>query len=584
VWHLLVLLTVSGILFFAALGRIPLLEPDEGRNAEVAREMLATGDLITPRFNTLTYLDKPVAYFWLVAASFKLAGVNEWSARLPSAIMALGTTLLAWFLACRMFADTVGIRAGLIFATSPLVIAFSRLVIFDMTLCFIVTVAMVTCWLAITSKFTKPQLDVLFFAAMGVAAIVKGPVGFLLPLLSILAFHAVIGRLGELKRLRWGLGTLTFLAVVLPWLLAISLRHPDFPSYAFWQESLQRFATTTTRRAGSTFYYLPVYLAGFFPWSLFLLLACAGHLRSFRQLRDDRNRATAFLVSWVAVIVVFFSISKSKLPGYFLPAVLPLSILTARVWNDHEGTSQGSPRWLRAGFLMLAGFGVLIVASPQSLHVQAVQVASAKIPPGVLALVKPSLFYSGLTMVALGLLGRNLAARWAGRRLGLAALALLAVTVPIQLIRWRETISAYANASSSRGLAQFIQRSSERDVPFYGFFCFRTSLPYYLGRPVGLVTTDASELTSNYISKNLPRLRDQAQPAGRQGGAERVLINVTEFRELNLAGQKPLLVMVRNRDAWKLGQTVPEMEPLWNDWEYSVWRIPSANMLRKGDK
>jgi 4-amino-4-deoxy-L-arabinose transferase-like glycosyltransferase len=264
--HPLLLLTVvGGILFFAALGRLPLLEPDEGRNAEVAREMLKSGDLITPHFNTLTYLDKPAPYFWLIAASFSLAGVNEWAARLPSALMALGTMLLCQFLARRMFDEAVGFRAGLIFATSPLVIIFSRLVIFDMTLVFFVSVAMVSYWLAMTSVFKRPLVEVLFFGAMGVGAIVKGPVGFLLPLLSIILFHIVSGRFRQLKHLRWGVGTMVFVAVALPWFLAVSLRHPDFPRYAFWNESLQRFAAGTARRGGSIFYYLPVYLGGFSP-------------------------------------------------------------------------------------------------------------------------------------------------------------------------------------------------------------------------------------------------------------------------------------------------------------------------------
>ena len=585
VWHILLLVVVGGILFFTALGRLPLLEPDEGRNAEVAREMLATGDLITPHFNTLTYLDKPVAYFWLVAASFSLVGVNEWAARLPSALMGLGTMLLCWFLARRMFDGAVGLRAGLIFATSPFVIVYARLVIFDMTLGFLVSVAMVSYWLAVTSDFKRPLLEVLFFAALGVAAIVKGPVGFLLPLLSIFLFHIVIGRFGELKRLRWGVGALVFLAVALPWLLAVSSRHPDFPRYAFWEESLKRFAAGTTRREGSIFYYLPVYLGGFFPWSLFLFLAGVFHLKSWRLLRDESHRATAFLISWVAVIFIFFSISQSKLPGYFLPAIFPLSVLTAGIWREFEGTGQERPRWLRAGFMTLAGLGVIIAAAPQIFRLQAVEVAATeKIAPGVLTLVKASMFYSGLVLVALGVIGRNLGGRWAGRKLGLAALVLLAVTVPLLLLRWRTTMSAYANASSSRRLAQAIQRSPESSLPVYGFYCFRTSLPFYLRRPVCLVTTDASELTSNYVSTNLARLRREAQLAAGEAGGEGALTMVTDFRALVLGGTRPRLVMVRNRDAVKLSQTVPEMEPLWNDWEFSVWKVPPANTRRPGNK
>ena len=583
--HFLLLVVIGGILFFAALGRLPLLEPDEGRNAEVAREMLATGDLITPHFNTLTYLDKPVAYFWFIVASFRLLGVNEWAARLPSALMAMGTMLLCWFLARRMFDETVGLHAGLIFATAPFVIVYSRLVIFDMTLAFFVSVAMVGYWFVMASGFQKPLLEAVLFAAMGVAAIVKGPVGFLLPLLSIFLFHIVIGRLSELKRLRWGIGLLVFLAVALPWLLAVSLRHPDFPRYAFWHESLQRFATGTTRREGNILYYLPVYLAGFFPWSLFLFLAAIPRLKAWRQLRDEKHRASVFLVSWVALIFIFFSISKSKLPGYFLPAMFPLSILTAGIWKEFEGSGKERPTWLRPGFLMLAGVGVIMAAAPQIFRLQSVEVAATeKIAPGVLGLVKVSLFYSGLVLVALGFIGRNLGGRWTGHKLGLAALVLLALTAPLLLLRWRTTISAYASASSSRALARAIQSSPESKLPVYGFYCFRTSLPFYLRRPVCLVTTDASELTSNYVSTNLARLRREAQLAGGEGGGQQALTSVTDFINSVRGDTLPRLVMVRNRDARKLSQTVPEMEPLWNDWEFSVWKIPPANPRQPGSE
>jgi len=575
--HLLLLLAVGGILFFVALGRLPLLEPDEGRNAEVAREMLATGDLITPHFNTLVYLDKPIVYFWMVAASFRVAGVGEGAARLPSAVMALATMLLVWFLARKFSGNAAGLRAGLVFATAPLVIVYSRLVIFDMTLAFLLTVAMVSFWLALASDFKKPVFDVLLFAAMGLAAITKGPVGFLLPLLSILVFLGLSGKLRDLKRLRWGIGLAVFLAAALPWFVTVSLRHPDFPRYAFWQESLRRFATGSTKRGGNIFYYLPVYLAGFLPWSLFLLYAGLARLKQWRQLRDERNRPTVFLVSWVAVVFIFFTVSQSKLPGYFLPAIGPLSILMARAWGELEEAGRERSGWLRAGFWTMVALGMIAASAPQAFRLQSVAIAATeKTPPSVLALVIPSLFYSGVILIALGIVGRHAAARWTGRRRAWISLALLAVTVPLLLVRWRATISAYANASSSRQLAQAILKSPEKDLPIYGFYCFRTSLPFYLRRRVGLVTTDGSEMTSNYISANLARFRREtaAGAPGTGTGFEPLLMDGGDFRVRMMHGKRPFLVLARNRDVVKLSQHVYEMEPLWNDWEYSIWKIP----------
>jgi 4-amino-4-deoxy-L-arabinose transferase-like glycosyltransferase len=582
--HLLLLALAGGILFFAGLGRFPLIEPDEGRNAEVAREMLATGDFITPHYNGFAYLDKPAVYFWMVAGSFRLAGVNEWAARLPSALMAFATMFLVWFLARRMLGNTPALRAGLIFAVAPLSIAFSRIVIFDMTLCFLVTLAMVIFWLAQEGDFRRPIFDVVFFAALGVAAITKGPVGFLLPLLSILAFAGLTGRFRDLKRFRWGIGLLVFLAAASPWFIAVSVRNPDFPRYAFWDESLQRFATGTSRRGGSIFYYVPIFLAGFFPWSFFLLYAGLGRLREWRKLRSERFRSIALLLAWAGVIFVFFTLSRSKLPGYFLPAIVPLSILTARVWGEIETEEGNRPGWLRAGFLTMVALGVMIAMLPQAFQLSAIEAAaSKKVSPAVLSLVKPAMFYSGVILAALGVFGRNRAARGSGPKLAWLSFALVAVTVPLFLVRWGVAIAAHADSISSRKLAQAILRSPERDLEFYGYYCFRTGMPFYLQRPVNLVTATGGEMTSNYIVANLARRRSADAPlvSEKKTGSQADLIDANGLRARALEGTTPFLALVRNRDVGRFSQAVPKMDPMWNDWEYSVWRIPPGRTERE---
>jgi len=449
-------------------------------------------------------------------------------------------------------------------------------VIFDMTLAFLVTVAMTCFWLAAASDYRRPWLEVLLFAAMGLATITKGPVGFLIPLLSVLAYQALRGRVSELKRLRWGLGIAVFLAAVLPWFIAVSLRHPDFPRYALWDESLRRFATGSARRGGSVFYYVPVFLLGFFPWSFFLLFAGGNRWRRWRALRQEAHQPVLFLLAWAAAVFLFFSISQSKLPGYFLPAVVPLSALMAAGWAEvgAEGAER-RPDWLTAGFAMLILLGLVVTVAPQVFRFAAVTSAlTKKIHPAVVALLKPSLFYTGLILVALGFVGRNLAARRRGRMLSVTSLALVALTVPLLVVRWRVPLQTYAATSSSRQLARTILENPERDLPLYGYYCFRTSLAFYLGHPVGLVTTDASELTSNYISRRLPELRRGMGPAG---PPEPLLTDSTELRNRARYSVQATLVMARNRDVRKLSQVVPQMEPLWNDWEYSVWKIPAGN-------
>ena len=572
------LLFAAGVLFFAGLGRLPLLEPDEGRNAEVGREMLASGDWITPHFNGLAYLDKPAVFFWVVAASFKTFGVSEAAARLPSALMGMATLLLVWFLARRMFGDAAALRAGLIFAACPLALVLAREVIFDMTLTFLVTVAMVAFWLVEESDFQRPWFDALMFAAMGLAVITKGFVGILIPLMAILIYQAVRRRSREWLRLRWGWGLLALLGAALPWFIAVSLRNPDFPRYAFWNESLKRFSTAAAHRGGGIFYYLPVFLGGFFPWSLFLLMAGWHRLRRWRELRQEAGRPILFLLSWAAWVFVFFTLSHSKLPTYFLPAIVPLSILMGLVWQEvGKGAQARAPDWLTAGFALLLGLGVLLAAASHSWLYAMFQVRLArKLHPNVLALIQPSLLYTGLLLAALGFLGRRLAAHARGQTAALATFALAALITPSIVLRWYAPLELFAESDSSRRLAAAILNSPERDAPIFGYYYFRTSLPFYLRRPVGLLSAQWGEMTSNYQVAHQGEAR---RTAGGQPG-KGVLITLPEFRALAKANAQPFLVMTANPRVEDLWGNAGRIEPLWNEWDFSIWKIPPVNAAR----
>ena len=182
------------------------------------------------------------------------------------------------------------------------------------------------------------------FGAMGVAVITKGFVGILIPLIAILIYKAARGRWREWLRLRWGWGFLFFLAVSLPWFIAVSLRNPDFPRYAFWNESLRRFVSGSAHRRGGFLYYVPVFLGGFFPWCFFLLLAGWNRIRRWRELKAEAARPIVFLLSWAAWVFCFFTLSHSKLPAYFLPAIVPLSMLTGRAGETWVNRSKRAPR------------------------------------------------------------------------------------------------------------------------------------------------------------------------------------------------------------------------------------------------
>ena len=579
-YQLLALVAVAACLFFVALGRLPLLEPDEGRNAEVAREMISLGDWITPHYDTLPYLDKPAVFFWLVAGSFRVFGLSETAARLPSALTALGTLLLIWLVARRMFDERSAWIAGIVFATSPLVMVFARAVIFDMTLAFFVTLTLAAFWLSGAAGRPRRDLDCLMFAAAGIATITKGPVGFVLPLLTILVYAAVQRRFHEMKRLAWPPGIALFLVVSLPWFIAVSTRNPDFPRYAFWDESVLRFTTAQAHRGGSLFYYIPVLLVGFFPWSFALLFTGVNRIRGWKRLREPGAAPHAFLLAWAMVTFVFFSISHSKLPAYFLPAIPALALLMGDVWNrDVKADAPGRrPDWLTAAFAVLIALGILTAALPPWLQTPSMHRAAVrKIHPDVLAQLPSSIFYSGLIIAALGILGRNLVSRSRQRVYAAGSLAILACTAPLLAVRWWGPVESYARTSSTERLASTILRGSDRDLPIYGYYYFRTGLPFYLRRPVGLVTTKGGELTSNYVAAHWPAIRAKTVAASASDRpTSGLFLDGRQFAAMSRSSPEPFLVIVQNDEVPDVDKLASPLLPLWQAWAYSVWKAAGS--------
>lgn len=582
---LALLLLIAACVFFIGLGRLPLLEPDEGRNAEVSREMLVTHDYVTPHYDSLTYLDKPAFQFWLIAGSFRLFGISEWAARFPSALLALACVLLAWILSRSMEARGrgAGFRAGVILAVSPLFFVFARTVIFDMTLTLFVALALYLFWLNDGRDRPSRGVDVVAFAAMGIATLTKGPVGFLIPLITLAVYCALARKAGRLRRVHWISGWIVFLAIVLPWFIAVSIRHPDFPKYALWRESLMRFSTGAhMHRSNSVFYYIPVYLGGFFPWSLFLLCVAWVRRRSWRKVFEPANRAMLFLLTWAGVVFVFFSISHSKLPGYFLPAIVPLSVLTGILWRDANraaaGRQTGPATWMSGGFgitllagLFMAAAGLLMRFHQFAPHLKA--------PPGVAAMLPSAIFSGGVIVAALAFLARNFAARPHGAAFRALTFAVIAFTVPLLAIRWISPIERYYAADSSRELARKILASPDRDLRIYGFYYFRTSLPFYLKHPVGLISTDGDEITSNYVIEHFRAwVNNEARQATRDATGSPaksrlpLLLDGAEFVKLAQSPGPPFLLMVRNNEVNLALENAGRLEPRWEAWKYSVWR------------
>ena len=319
---------VAGVCLFGRLGSLPLIQPDEGRNAEVAREMKHTGAWLVPTYDGLPYLDKPAFYFRLVALSMSAFGENETAARLPAALAALALLALVYAFARRAYGERAGALAVLVVGTTPLVVAFARIVIFDMVLALLVVAAILAGFHA--EERDGPARSRWYVAGAicsALAVLVKGPVGFLLPLLVLIAFDLLDHNRAAIRRLFAPVNQLVFLLIVLPWFFGLALARHDFPYYGLVEESFHRFTTSQFHRSAPVWYYVPVVAAVLFPWSVLLPESIAAAWRG----RARWTRADRLLIAWSVVVVLFFSISQSKLPGYVLTAVVALGMLTARV-------------------------------------------------------------------------------------------------------------------------------------------------------------------------------------------------------------------------------------------------------------
>jgi 4-amino-4-deoxy-L-arabinose transferase-like glycosyltransferase len=492
-WPVLLAFLISAWAVFGHLGGFPLLAPDEGRNAEVAREMKEAGAWLVPTYDGATYLDKPAFFFKAVALSLAAFGESEWAARLPSALFGFGLAA-ALFGFCRRVYDTrTAALAMVVVASTPLFIAFSRIVIFDMTLAFFVCGSIFAAYLAEEHAGGRRRNWYLAAAFLGgVATLVKGPVGFLIPLLVMAAFHASLKRYDALKRLFAPAHGLMFLAVVLPWFVGLSLACPDFPYYGIMRESIARFTTPVFRRTQPFYFYGQIIASCFFAWSLVLpeSIAAAWRRRS-RLSRPDR-----LFIVWALVVVAFFSLSKSKLPGYILTGVVALGVLAARVYAEALRDSQGHA----AAIVRRANLALLLILLPAAAAMTAIALhperleSRLKVAHEVFARFVPLM---PMAAASLGLMAALAAVAYFRRdpRWAFAA----ALSVPLLLLTANfEILPRYADTRSARALAGRLP-SLPKDAEYACLSCFPPGLPFYLKRLVTLISDDGKELTSNYV-------------------------------------------------------------------------------------
>ena len=349
------ILLLSWLVLFHRLGSTGLLDETEPLFAEAARQMTVTGDWITPYFNGVTRFDKPPLIYWLMAIAYGTIGVNEWAARLPSAIS--GTLLIGFcFYTLRFFEQKLKSRAKIlpflgsaIFALNLQTLFFGRLGYSDMLLSVCFGGSLLSFFWGYAHP-ENPKVQTRFYLAfygwLALAVLTKGPVGVVLPGTIVLIFLICVGKVREvLREIKLLPGIVIFLGLSVPWYVLAYLRNGDgFISSFFGYHNLGRFTHVVNQHQGAWYFHSLIVLIGFFPWSIYLPVAIAHHLRdrSWRQ-QPRSSHLGLFALIWFAIVLGFFTIAVTKYITYTLPLVPAAAILVSLWWSDQR--EKTAPNW-----------------------------------------------------------------------------------------------------------------------------------------------------------------------------------------------------------------------------------------------
>ncbi|HUG52643.1 MAG TPA: glycosyltransferase family 39 protein [Vicinamibacteria bacterium] len=424
----LLLALVLGLLLFR-LGDVPLLGPDEPRYARVAVEMHRRGDWVVPTLQERPWLEKPPLYYWLAGIAFSVLGENETAARLPSAVAAVALTGATALVGARLYGGSAGLHAGFVAGLALLTFVYGRAAAMDMLLAAAVTASAGLLGLRLLG-IAGGMAVVAAGACAGVGLLAKGPLGALLPALVAGAMFVFWpARAAGWRRIapRLPLALLALVVVAAPWYVAIvAAVGREFVDVFLLDHNLARFTSTIHRHPGPFYYYLPLLLAGLFPWSGLL----APGLASLRP----RAAADLFVLCWLGAPLVFFSAAGSKLPGYILPCLPPLAIAAGRA-ADALVRGDGSRLWSRVAGVITVVLSAVVAAVPLVLRqggeplwtllvppaawsVLTALVVSARLardPAGALSLLRVGA--AGLLLLLAGALPPLLARRESGREL-----------------------------------------------------------------------------------------------------------------------------------------------------------------------
>lgn len=459
------------LVLFSVLGVRTLVAPDEGRYAEMAREMFVSKDWITPRLNGIKYFEKPPLQTWMTALSFQLFGVGEWQARLWSCLAGLAGVGMTGWTARRLYGPRVGLYAAAVLGSSLYWVACSQISSLDMGLAGMTTLAL--CCLLLAQRDGAAPAErhcwmLACWAAMALAVLSKGLVGIVLPA-GALACHALAMRDPlAWRRLYPVSGGLLFLAIAAPWFVLVWMHNPEHPRFFFIHEHVERFLFKAHRREAPWWFFLALLAAGSIPW-----LGVLPHSLAAVRRGAGRFQPRVLLLAWVLFVLGFFSASSSKLPGYILPLFPALALLIALF------LAEAGRRHLAAGAAVLCLLGLLLLVSGTMLGRLKIRAGEA----AAYAACQPWMVGAGLVALAGGALGLYCALRM--RRDGVVLALAAAGFVSVQLL-----LAGYEPIGRLRAgtaLVPAMRAELRADSIVYSVGTYEQSLSFYLQRTVVLV-------------------------------------------------------------------------------------------------
>ena len=487
-WLLALLLTA---IWFIMLGTRTLVPTDEGRYAEMAREMLASGDWITTRLNGIKYFEKPPLQIWMTALAFKFFGLGEWQARLWTGLCGYAGIILIGVAGMRVFGRRTGIAAALILTSCLFWSAMGHINTLDMGLAGGMTLAL--CGMLVSQVATGPAQAgmrrnwmLACWAGMALAVLSKGLIGLALPGTVLIIYTLVARDWGIWTRLHLLAGLLVFAAITVPWFVLVSLQNPEFARFFFIHEHFERFTSKVHHREGAWYYFLPILVAGLLPWLAVSVQAlwAAGHARPPEKsgaVASGCFRPKILLLVWSVLIFVFFSASGSKLPSYILPIFPSLALLLAAYLQDASRRA-----WrLLGGSIALLGCGMLVLVTrmPQFAkdavdlaNYHAAQPWAAAAALALLAGSLPVLWWCRRSVSAQGSIDTRLRATLALSLAGFAAVQLLLLGA-----------EPHGRTRSGIALVPAIAAELTPATPLYAVGLYDQTLPFYLRRTMILV-------------------------------------------------------------------------------------------------